>query len=72
MFRADTSPVREQLMKLLSTNPHVRFVVCEATKAGMEKVEGKPVPLFEKVDLVPNGPARLIELQEGGWSYIRT
>jgi intracellular sulfur oxidation DsrE/DsrF family protein len=72
MFRADTSPVREQLIKLLSVNPNVRFVICEATKLGMERVEGKPVPLFEKVDLVPNGPAHIIDLQEGGWSYIRT
>jgi len=72
MFRADTSPVREQLIKLLSVNPNVRFVVCEATKLGMERVEGKPVPLFEKVDLVPHGPAHIIELQELGWSYIRT
>jgi intracellular sulfur oxidation DsrE/DsrF family protein len=72
MFRADTSPVREQLVKLLSVNPNVRFVVCEATKAGMERVEGKQVPLFEKVELTPNGPARLIELQEQGWSYVRT
>lgn len=72
MFRADTSPVREQLVKLLALNPNVRFVVCEATKAGMERVEGKSVPLFEKVELTPNGPARLIELQEQGWSYIRT
>lgn len=72
MFRADTSPVREQLIKLLSVNSNVRFVICDATKLGMERVEGKPVPLFEKVDLVPNGPAHIIDLQEGGWSYIRT
>jgi intracellular sulfur oxidation DsrE/DsrF family protein len=72
MFRADTSPVRDLLAKLRSTNPQARFVVCEATKAGMERNEGRQVPLFDGVDLVPNGPAHLIELQEAGWSYIRT
>jgi uncharacterized protein len=72
MFRADTSPVRDLLIKLRASNPQARFVVCEATRAGMERNEGRPVPLFEGVDLVPNGPAHLIERQEGGWSYIRT
>jgi intracellular sulfur oxidation DsrE/DsrF family protein len=72
MFRADTSPVRELLAKLHALNPQARFVVCEATKLGMERVEGRQVPLFEGVDLVPNGPAHLIERQEIGWAYIRT
>jgi uncharacterized protein len=72
MFRGDTSPVRDLLVKLRTMNPQARFVVCEATKLGMERNEGRPVPLFEGVDLVPNGPAHLIERQEGGWSYIRT
>lgn len=72
MFRADTSPVREQLIKLLAVNPNIRFVICEATKLGMERAEGKSVPLFENVQVTPNGPAYLVELQEKGWSYIRT
>jgi intracellular sulfur oxidation DsrE/DsrF family protein len=72
MFRGDTSPVRDQLTKLRAINSQARFVVCEATKLGMERNEGRPVPLFEGVELVPNGPAHLIERQEGGWSYIRT
>jgi len=72
MFRADTSPVRELLAKLHVLNPQARFIVCEATKLGMERVEGRQVPLFEGVDLVPNGPAHLIERQEIGWAYIRT
>ncbi len=72
MFRADTSPVRELLARLHALNPQARFIVCEATKLGMERVEGRQVPLFEGVDLVPNGPAHLIERQEIGWAYIRT
>jgi intracellular sulfur oxidation DsrE/DsrF family protein len=72
MFRADTSPVRELLARLHALNPQARFIVCEATKLGMERVEGRQVPLFEGVDLDPNGPAHLIERQEIGWAYIRT
>lgn len=72
IFRADTSPVRDLLVKLRSINAQVRLVVCEATRLGMERQEGRQVPLFDGVHLVPNGPAHLIELQEAGWSYIRT
>jgi uncharacterized protein len=47
-------------------------VVCEATKLGMERQEGHPVMLIDDVDLVPSGPGRIVELQEAGWSYIRS
>ena len=38
----------------------------------MERAEGHPLVLLDNVDLVPNGPGRIIELQEAGWSYIRS
>jgi intracellular sulfur oxidation DsrE/DsrF family protein len=72
MLRADTSPVKDMLRILRGVNSNIRFVVCEATKLGMERQEGRPITLIENVDLVPSGPGRIIELQEAGWSYIRS
>ncbi len=72
MLRADTSPVKDMLRTLRGVNPNIRFVVCEATKLGMERQEGHPITLIDNVDLVPSGPGRIIELQEAGWSYIRS
>lgn len=72
MLRADTSPVKDMLRVLRAVNPNIRFVVCEATKLGMERQEGHPITLLDNVDLVPSGPGRIIELQEAGWSYIRS
>jgi len=72
MLRADTSPVKDMLRVLRTVNPNIRFVVCEATKLGMERQEGRPITLIDDVDLVPSGPGRIIELQEAGWSYIRS
>ncbi|MBR1158558.1 DsrE family protein [Bradyrhizobium elkanii] len=72
MLRADTSPVKDLLRVARGLTPNIRFVVCEATKLGMERAEGHPVVLLDNVDLVPNGPGRIIELQEAGWSYIRS
>jgi intracellular sulfur oxidation DsrE/DsrF family protein len=72
MLRADTSPVKDMLRVLRKVNPNIRFVVCEATKLGMERQEGHPITLIDDVDLVPSGPGRIIELQEAGWAYIRS
>jgi intracellular sulfur oxidation DsrE/DsrF family protein len=47
-------------------------VVCEATKLGMERSEGHPISFIDNVQMVPSGPGRIIELQEAGWSYIRS
>ncbi|MCA1457090.1 hypothetical protein I6F35_28410 [Bradyrhizobium sp. BRP22] len=72
MLRTDTSPVKDLLRVVSAVNPNIRFVVCEATKLGMERAEGHPITLIDNVDLVPSGPGRIIELQEDGWSYIRS
>ena len=72
MLRADTSPVKDLLRVLRTVNPNIRFVVCDATKLGMERQEGRPVTLIDGVEIVPSGPGRIIELQEAGWSYIRS
>ena len=72
MLRADTSPVKDMLRVLRTVNSNIRFVVCDATKLGMERQEGRPITLIDGVDLVPSGPGRIIELQEAGWSYIRS
>jgi uncharacterized protein len=72
MLRADTSPVKDMLRVLRTVNPNIRFVVCESTKLGMERQEGRLITLIDDVDLVASGPGRIIELQEAGWSYIRS
>ena len=72
MFRADTSPVQDLLKTLRTINPDIRFIICEATKKGMEHNEGRPVSFVEGTTSTPNGPAYMIGLQESGWSYIRS
>ena len=72
MFRADTSPVQELLKILRVTNPNIAFVICDATRLGMERTEGRSLSFVDGTTASPNGPARIIELQETGWSYIRS
>ncbi|MFO1109422.1 MAG: DsrE family protein [Bradyrhizobium sp.] len=73
MFRADTSPVKDRLKRLkeLAFPNNVQYSACSNTKQGMEKTEGKDVPILPEATLVPSGVVRLMELQEKGWSYVR-
>jgi uncharacterized protein len=73
MLRADTSPVKDRLKRLkeLAFPGNLQFSACNNTRQGMEKTEGKEVPILSEATLVPSGVVRLIELQEKGWSYVR-
>ena len=73
MLRDDTSPVKDRLKRLkeLAFPGKVQFSACNNTKQGMEKTEGKSVPIVSDATIVPSGVVRLMELQEQGWSYVR-
>jgi hypothetical protein len=73
MLRDDTSPVKDRLKRLkeLAFPGKVQFSACNNTKQGMEKAEGKAVPIVSDATIVPSGVVRLMELQEQGWSYVR-
>jgi uncharacterized protein len=73
MLRDDTSPVKDRLKRLkeLAFPGKVQFSACNNTKQGMEKAEGKAVPIVSDASIVPSGVVHLMELQEQGWSYVR-
>jgi intracellular sulfur oxidation DsrE/DsrF family protein len=73
MLRDDTSPVKDRLKRLkeLAFPGKVQFSACNNTRQGMEKTEGKSVPIVSDATIVPSGVVRLMELQEQGWSYVR-
>jgi intracellular sulfur oxidation DsrE/DsrF family protein len=51
--------------------PNLTFVACANTQANQSKAEGKPVALLSEAKVMPSGIARLIELQQQGYTYIR-
>jgi intracellular sulfur oxidation DsrE/DsrF family protein len=72
MLRADTSAVKERIISIGKSMPHVEFAACETTMTGMKKAEKKDtIELLPKVKVVPAGVTRIMELQEQGWSYVR-
>lgn len=71
MLRADVSPVKERVKSVKESIPDVTFTVCGNTIETLEKVEGKKIALLPQAGVVQAGVARLAELQEQGWSYVR-
>jgi intracellular sulfur oxidation DsrE/DsrF family protein len=73
MLRSDTSPVQDRLKRLkeLAFPSKVQFSACNNTRQGMEKAEGKEIPVVADATVVPSGVVRLMELQEQSWSYVR-
>ncbi|MBY6002568.1 DsrE family protein [Salipiger bermudensis] len=64
------SPVKDRI-ETLSLELPITFSACGNTIAGIEKKTGAPVTLLEEAQVVTSGVARLVELQEEGYSYIR-
>ena len=71
MLRGDTSPVKDRLSTFALQNPTVVFSGCGNTLNNQSKQEGKEISLVSEARVVQTGIARVMELQEQGWSYVR-
>ena len=69
MVRSDTSPVKERLAMLSGKN--MTFTGCGNTMANQSKLENKNITLVPEARMVPTGIARIVELEEQGWTYVR-
>jgi uncharacterized protein len=74
MLRADKSPVKDLVATTKQKYPFVVFSACQNTRKGLAAAEGKQpqdIPELPEVTDVPAGVARLTELQEQHYAYIR-
>lgn len=71
MVRSDTSPVKERLAAISSSMKNVTFSGCGNTLAAQSKQEHKDISLLPEARLVPAGIARIVDLEEQGWTYVR-
>lgn len=53
------------------TMQDIRFSACGNTIRRIEQKDGKAVMLSRGVEIVPAGIARIVELQEAGYTYVR-
>lgn len=71
MLRDDTSPVKARIAGIAASNSNITFSGCGNTRAGMQKSEGKEIPMLPQARIVPAGIVRVVELEEQGWTYVR-
>jgi intracellular sulfur oxidation DsrE/DsrF family protein len=71
MVRNDTSPVKERLAAMTGAMKNVTFTGCGNTMATQSRQENKEISLVPEAHIVPAGIARVVELEEQGWTYVR-
>ena len=71
MLRADTSPVSDRIKSFVENNKHVTFSACGNTLSAQSKQENTQIMLLPEARIVPAGIARITELEEQGWTYVR-
>jgi uncharacterized protein len=71
MLRTDSSPVKDRIIGLAKQNPEIKFSGCGNTMSAQSKQENKEITLISEARVLPAGIARIVELQEQGWSYVR-
>jgi uncharacterized protein len=71
MLRSDTSPVKLRLKEISEKSKQITFSGCGNTMNAQSKQESKEVSLVPEARIVQTGIARIAELQEKGWVYVR-
>jgi intracellular sulfur oxidation DsrE/DsrF family protein len=71
MLRADTSPVSDRIKSFVEKNKYVTFSACGNTLNAQSKQENTQIMLLPEARIVPAGIARITELEEQGWTYVR-
>ena len=71
MVRGDTSPVKDRLEAISGTHKNITFSGCGNTLANQSKIENREISLVPQAHVVATGIARVVELQELGWTYVR-
>lgn len=71
MLRDDTSPVKDAIARTKKNFPGLALSMCGNAKAHFEEIEGHEITPLPGVTVVPAGIARIMELEEQGYSYVR-
>jgi uncharacterized protein len=71
MMRSDTSPVKDRIAAIAASTKNITFTGCGNTLANQSKQENKDISLIPEARIVPAGIARIVELEEEGWTYVR-
>ena len=62
---------RYRIKSIAENNKQITFSGCGNTLNSQSKQENKELTLVSEAHIVPAGIARITELQEQGWTYVR-
>jgi hypothetical protein len=71
MLRDDISPVKDRIAEAKMAVPNLTLSMCNNSKMGAERREGKEIPVVSQAQIVPAGIVRVMELQEAGYVYAK-
>ncbi len=71
MLIAGKSPVADRIAAMSMENDALKFSACGNTLRAMSAKTGVEVALLDEARVVPSGVVRLVELQQGGYAYVR-
>jgi len=71
MFVSDLSPVADEVRRIHAVYPGLVFSVCRISLAHADKAMNRQLTVLPNVQVVPSGAARIMELEEQGWAYLK-
>jgi uncharacterized protein len=71
MFIPEKSPVKDRIATMSLEMEGLTFSACGNTHRKMSAKAGKEINILSEARMVTSGVVRLVELQEGGFAYIR-
>lgn len=71
MLIAGKSPVAQRIAAMSLQYDNLSFDACHNTMKAMEKKTGTMPKIIDEATVVPAGVAKIVELQEQGYQYVR-
>jgi uncharacterized protein len=71
MFISELSPVAEEIGRVHAAYPGIVFSACGIALAHTEKAMKRSLTVLPEARVVPSGAARIMELEEQGWAYLK-
>lgn len=71
MLINDLSPLKEEIRRFHADYPQVVLSACGISLAHTEQVMKRHLIVVPEARVVPSGAVRIMDLEEGGWAYLK-
>lgn len=71
MFISELSPVAGEVQRVHAAYPGIVFSACGISLAHTEEAMKRSLTVLPEARVVPSGAARIMELEEQGWGYLK-